>query len=302
MGGLARAPPLLTPALDAATKSFLMLKTTLSVTMILCLSSVFTRAWGAPPASSFAKFDQLKGTLDIAGGTAHIPVMQEAAKKIQNHNKAIKIQIGAGGSGIGVQKLAHGLIDIGNTGRPLSAHEQSTYKLKSYAFAVDGIALIVHPSHPLKNLSSQMAKKIFLGEQQKWEHSGKSIHVFIRDEASGTREVFAEKLLGKNIQSKGSKVVTSNGAMKQAIANDPLAIGYMSIGHLDSSVRGLRLDNKEATQEHAVSGFYPVSRKLFMNTSQQPSALALAFIDFIYSPEMGEVIKSLGLVPIARAQ
>ena len=99
-------------------------------------------------AGDLDRFASLEGTLDIAGGTAHIPVMNEAAKRIMSFNPKIRITVAGGGTGIGVQKAGEGLVDIGNTGRPLSEGEVAKFGLQSFDFAIDGVAPIVHPEQP----------------------------------------------------------------------------------------------------------------------------------------------------------
>ena len=71
-------------------------------------------------------FKGQKGTLDIAGGTAHIPVMKKAAQAIMESNPDIRITVAGGGSGVGVQKVGEGLVQIGNTGRALKDSEIRT--------------------------------------------------------------------------------------------------------------------------------------------------------------------------------
>ena len=125
-------------------------------------------------ASSLSSFKDLSGRLDIAGGSAHIPVMQELAQTIMSYHPKIKITIDKGGSGVGVQKLASRLVDIGNTGRPLTKDEQEKHNLLSYEFAIDEIALIVHPTNPITKISSEQAKDLFLGKKKTWEALGSS--------------------------------------------------------------------------------------------------------------------------------
>lgn len=139
------------------------------------------------------QFSGLDGKIDIAGGTAHIPVMNDAAKNIMSANPKIRITVAGGGSGIGVQKVGEGLVDIGNTGRALLQEEMDKYGLRSLPFAVDGVAVIVHPENPVKELSSQQVRDIFAGTIKNWREVGGNdagINLFTRDEASGTREVF----------------------------------------------------------------------------------------------------------------
>ena len=257
----------------------------------------FNNAW----AGSLDAFAGLDGTISIAGGTAHIPVMNDAAKAIMTANPKIHITVEGGGSGIGVQKVGEGLVDIGNTGRALSEQEIAKYGLKSYPFALDGVAVIVHPGNPVTGLTAQQVRDIFSGSVTNWKDVGGGdavIHLFTRDEASGTREVFWEKLLNKGPIATAANVVASNGAMKTAIAQDKDAIGYAGIGHVDQTVKGIVLDGVVPSQDNAKNGSYPVVRKLYMNTRGEPTKLVKTFIDYILSPEGLETSKKHGYIPL----
>ena len=256
---------------------------------------------GNVAAGELDAFSGLKGKIDVAGGTAHIPVMNDAAKRVMQANPAIRITVAAGGSGVGVQKVGEGLVDIGNTGRPLSDEEIARYGLKSYAFAIDGVAAAVHPKNPVAVLTASQVQDIFAGKIANWKAVGgrdAAIHLFTRDEASGTREVFWEKLLKKGTIADGANVVASNGAMKSALASDPDAIGYVSIGHLDETVKAPALDGVAPTQDNARSGKYPVVRKLYMNTKGEAQGLAGAFIKYIQGPEGKQMTAAAGYLPL----
>lgn len=254
-----------------------------------------------PPSADLQPFEGLEGTLDIAGGTAHIPVMQEAAQRIQRAWPAVHITIGGGGSGVGIQKVGEGLVDIGNAGRALKEGEKTTYpELVSQAFAIDGVAVAVHPSNPVRGLTTEQVRKAFAGEITRWSDLGgpdRAINLYTRDEASGTREVFWKKLLDKGDIAKGANVVTSNGAMKTALASDEAGLGYLSIGHVDESVFALELDGVSPTQENARSGAYAVVRKLYMNTSGERTPLVTAFIAYLLSPEGARITQAAGYIP-----
>ncbi|MBO2640666.1 phosphate ABC transporter substrate-binding protein [Shewanella algae] len=251
-------------------------------------------------ASELDRFENLSGTLNIAGGTAHIPVMKQAAKTIMSANNDIRITIAGGGSGVGAQQVAKGLVEIGNTGRPLKPGELK-YGLLSFPFAIDGVAVIVNPANPIQQLSSQQVIDIYSGKITNWKSLGgedRQINIFTRDEASGTRSVFVKKLLNKSPVSAQANVVPSNGAMKTAIARDPGAIGYSSVGYIDQTVKAPILDNVLPTNEACASGEYPVVRKLYMNTKGQPKGLTQAFIDYIYGPDGAEFIREAGYIPV----
>lgn len=252
-------------------------------------------------AAALDSFAGLEGTIDIAGGTAHIPVMTDAAKNIMAFNPKIRITVEGGGSGVGVQKVGEGLVSIGNTGRALSAEEVAKYGLKTYPFALDGVAVVINPGNPVSGLSAQQVQDIFSGKITNWKEVGGKdgpIHLFTRDEASGTREVFWEKLLKKGPIAGSANVVASNGAMKAAIAQDKDAIGYAGIGHVDQSVKGVVLDGVVPSQENAMNGSYPVVRKLYMNTKGEPSKLVKAFIDYILGPDGAAIVAKAGYLPL----
>lgn len=270
--------------------------------LFLSLCFLFAGACLAAAASLDA-FKGMKGSLDIAGGTAHIPVMKDAARAIMEVNPDIRITVAGGGSGVGVQQVGEGLVQIGNTGRALKKTEIEKYGLRSFPFAVDGVAVAVNPANTVTALGKEQLKKVFAGEIANWrELGGKDapITVYIREDGSGTRETFEERALDKKPASGKSNVVNSNGAMKTAVAQDQNAIGYVGIGHLDDSVRGVTLDGMEPTQQNARDGNYTVTRLLYMNTKGAPQGLTRAFIDYVYSPDGRAIIAKAGYIPMEK--
>ena len=224
---------------------------------------IFAMTSHAAPLDSFKG---LSGTLDIAGGTAHIPVMKGAAKNIMTANPDIRITVAGGGSGVGVQQVGEGLVQIGNTGRALKEKEIAKYGLQSFPFAIDGVALVVNPANKVRAITAQQAQDIFAGKITNWKALGGAdapITVYTREDGSGTREVFVEKALKKGPIVASANVVNSNGAMKTAIGQDKLGIGYVGIGHVDKSVAALTFDKMVPSQENAASGAYTLTRLLY---------------------------------------
>lgn len=264
---------------------------------LLSLSLLFAATAQAGELDAFAG---KTGKIDIAGGTAHIPVMKEAAKRIMQQSPGIRITVAGGGSGVGVQKVGEGLVDIGNTGRALTDAEVAKYGLKSYAFAIDGVAAVVHPKNPVAALTHSQVQDIFAGRITNWKQIGgrdAAIHLYTRDEASGTREVFWEIMLKKGQMAAGANVVASNGAMKSSLAGDVDGIGYVSIGHIDQSIKAPALDGVAPSQDNARSGKYPVIRRLYMNTKGAPTGIVAAFISYIQGPEGAAITASDGYIP-----
>lgn len=264
---------------------------------LACLAFSASTALAADPLDAF---NSLKGNIDIAGGTAHIPVMKGAAKQIMAANPNIRITVAGGGSGVGVQKAGEGLAQIGNTGRALKESEIKKYGLVSFPFAIDGVAVAVNPENPVSGLSKAQLKDIFAGKITNWKAVGGTdapISLYVREDGSGTRETFEERALDKGSSSAGANVVNSNGAMKTAIAQDPNAVGYVGIGHLDPSIKGLDVDGMKPSQENAAQGTYTVTRLLYMNTKGEPEGLTKAFVEYIYSPAGKEIVSRAGYIP-----
>ncbi|MCR4667468.1 MAG: phosphate ABC transporter substrate-binding protein [Desulfovibrio sp.] len=271
-------------------------------TLILASMAVLAMVQ-SPRADSLDDFKNLSGKLDIAGGTAHIPVMKAAAQDIMRANPKIRITVAAGGSGVGVQKVGEGLVQIGNTGRALKEKEIAKYGLVSFPFAIDGVAVAVNPDNPVTSLTKAQIKDVFAGKVTNWRELGghdAPISLYVREDGSGTRETFETRALDKASSTDKANVVNSNGAMKTAIAKDANAIGYVGIGHLDASIRGVAIDGQKPTQEGAASGAYPVTRLLYMNTKGQPQGLTKAFIEYIFSEKGKVLISKAGYIPYAK--
>ena len=101
--------------------------------------------FSAAQADDLAAFDGQKGTIRISGGTAHIPVMKEAAKQIMQRYGDIQITVAGGGSGVGIKQVGEGLVDIGNSGRKPTDEEIAKYDLKLFKWAIDGVGVVVNP-------------------------------------------------------------------------------------------------------------------------------------------------------------
>ena len=251
-------------------------------------------------AAPLDAFNNQKGSLDIAGGTAHIPVMKLAAQAIMERYPDIRITVAGGGSGVGVQKVGEGLVQIGNTGRALKDTEIAKYGLVTFPFAIDGVAVAVNPANGVTGLTKAQVKDVFAGKVTNWKDLGGAdapISLYVREDGSGTRETFEERALDKGTSAPSANVVNSNGAMKTAIAQDKNAIGYGGIGHLDESVKGVAVDGMVPSQEGAADGSYTVTRLLYMNTKGEPEGLTKLFVDYIYSEDGKGFISQSGYIP-----
>lgn len=253
-------------------------------------------------AGDLELFKGLSGTLNIAGGTAHIDAEKEAIKSIMQAYPSISITIAGGGSGVGIKQLSEGLIDMANSGRAPKPEEVERANLKSFVFAIDGIGVVVHPKSPLKNLTTAQIIDVFSGKIKTFKElgvDGKEINLYVREASSGTREVFSEKAIRKGDIASSAKVVASNAAMKTAISSDVNGIGFISLGVADESVKLLCIDEHCPSVESVLNGSYPVSRGLYIITKGEPNALAKAFIAYMKSTDGIAISKKHGFLPPA---
>ncbi|WP_141051092.1 phosphate ABC transporter substrate-binding protein [Aliarcobacter cryaerophilus] len=266
--------------------------------IILSIFTLFVCSLSAN--SDLDLFKGLKGILNIAGGTAHIASEKEAMKNIMEAYPEITMTIAGGGTGVGIKQVTEGLVDIANAGRAPKKDEIERGDLKSFVFAMDGIAVIVNNNSDIKNLSTEQLIDIFTGKVKSFKDlglKGGKINLYVRDASSGTMEVFTNEGI-KNAQiSQDAKVVASNAAMKTAVLSDKNGIGFISFGTVDNSVKAICIDNRCPSNETILNGEYHISRGLYMVTKGEPKPLAKAFIDYMKSNSGAEITSKLGLIP-----
>jgi len=91
-------------------------------------------------------------------------------------------------------------------------------------------------------------------------------------------------------------VQDSNGAVREIVADDPDALGYISFGLVDERVHPLSLDGVAPSEESIRLGTYPVTRKFLFLTRHEPGGRTRDFIDYVLSPEGQGVLVQEGLV------
>jgi phosphate transport system substrate-binding protein len=158
--------------------------------------------------------------------------------------------------------------------------------------AYDAIAIVVHPSNSVSNLSLEQAAAIFRGEITNWNEVGGDsapIIVHTRDGVSGTGATIREMLIRPIYGSSNDTVVetatphVSNGLQRNAVANDANAIGFLSIGYVDNTVKFVSLNDIAPTFDTVVSGAYPLGRNLYLLSRNRPVDASARVIDFIRS-------------------
>ncbi|MTI55461.1 phosphate ABC transporter substrate-binding protein [Geosporobacter ferrireducens] len=280
------------------------MKKILSLALVLMLAVTMFTGCGSKPAADEQKPNEeagLTGKVVIAGSTSVQPLSDELAAAFKEKYPEVSVEVQGGGSSVGVKSAIDKIVDIGASSRELKEDEKAV-GLKEYVIAKDGIAVAVNPSNSVEDLTMEQIKKIFTGEITNWKEIGgadKPIVVVTREEGSGTRGAFIEitKVEGKDADGNTKDFTTSTalvqpstGAVKQTVANTPDAIGYVSMGALDNTVKTVKVEGVEATEENAKAGSFKISRPFIYLTNGEESEVVKAFIEFVMN-EGQEIVK-----------
>jgi len=256
---------------------------------------------------SFTSTVVLAGNLVIKGSTTVLPIAQKVAEAYMKQNPDVKISISGGGSGNGIKALIDGSTDIADSSRFIKPKEVSLAVEKGaypvpFAVAYDCIVPVVHPGNSVTNLTMDQLKAIYKGENKNWKELGgpdRPIVVISRDTSSGTYEVWHKIVMKKERVFPGALLQASNGAIAQAVSKNKNAIGYISLGYLDESIKALMVNKIVGSEETTLNGTYPVSRPLYMFTSGWPEGDTLNFINFVLNPEKGQkYVRDARYVPL----
>ncbi len=235
----------------------------------------------------------------LAGSTAFQPFAEKLAEIYMEKHPEIIVDVQGGGSAVGIMAVNQGIVDIGMV--DMVSLPKETLSLESVTVARDGIAVIVHNSNKINNLTSQQLKNIFSGEIKNWKEIGGitgSIRVISREEGSGTRKSFDQLVLaGKRLTSE-AMFQDSNGTIREAIKRDPNAIGYISIGFLNPEIKALSIDGFAANNENVKAGKYKIARPIYFILKPDPSLNTRDFVNFILSDASQQILADDGLIPI----
>lgn len=228
--------------------------------------------------------------------------------------RRVEVQLAAHGSSTGFSALKAASADLAASSRPIKDSElvnlQPLGDLKSanaeQVIAIDGLAIILHPQNPLNTLATEQLARIFSGEVKTWEElggHGGAIHLYARDDQSGTYDTFRELVLsgpGKTL-SGSAKRFESSEQLSDAVSQDPHGIGFIGLPYVHSakavaiadgqSMAMLPLNNLIATED------YPLSRRLFFYLPlKRYNPWAEALVAFAQSQKGQAIVAANGFV------
>lgn len=127
------------------------------------------------------------------------------------------------------------------------------------------------------------------------------IYAITREEGSGTRSAFAELVGlvnedGSDAISSSAEVTNNTAVMMTSVAGNESAIGYMSLGSLDDSIKAVDIDGVSATKENVKNGSYKIKRPFNIVRKASISKVAQVFIDYILSSDGQKIIADEGYI------
>ena len=242
----------------------------------------------------------LSGSISMVGSTSMEKFANALSEAFMEKYPKVTVTAEFVGSGAGIEAVSNGTADIGNSSRNLKDEEKAKGVAENIV-AIDGIAVVVDPANTVEDLTKDQLTSIYDGTVTNWKDVGGNdapIVVVGREAGSGTRGAF-EELLKLEDACKYSNELDSTGAVMAKVASTPGSIGYVSLDVLDDTVKALKLDGAEPTEENIKAGKYFLSRPFVMATKgeiSEQSDLVKALFDFIYSDEGSELVKSVGLI------
>lgn len=236
-------------------------KRVFSISFTLALVLIMITACGQSPQSSENKIFTMVGSSTIQ------PLAEKLAEAYMAENSSVRVDVQGGGSSVGVKAAGGQTADIGMASRDVKESEFSEFpNIVVTVIARDGIAIIANENVGVSDLSLEQIQKIFSGQIKNWsELGGADAHIIVvsREEGSGTRTAFEEMVLGEDLLMTETAILQpSNGSVRTTVSTTPDAIGYLSFGYLDESVKAISVDGVAPTEANASNGTYPVVRPL----------------------------------------
>ncbi len=259
---------------------------------------------------ALAQDNSRKPVLTIKGSDTMVILVQRWTEMFPDKSK-VQFQVTGGGSGTGISALINGTTDICSSSRPMKPSEvkqiREKYKYNGLEVRVarDGIAVYLNVNNPVQNLTIGQVKRVYTGEIVNWKELGGNdakIVLYSRENNSGTYEFFKEHVLQKQDFAAQTQHMVGTGALVNAVAKDPNAIGFGGIAYA-SGVKPAALAFNESSryvlpkEEEILSGNYPVSRLLYFYLKERPSGLAKEFIDWVISKKGQDVVNEVGYLP-----
>ena len=242
----------------------------------------------------------VSGTVSLAGSTSMQKLCEAMIESFSEEYPDITVTAEYTGSGAGLEAVAAGKTDIGNSSRALKDSEKAA-GVEENIVAIDGIAVIANKAGKVLDLTTEQLSDIYTGKITNWKDMGgddEAIVVIGREAGSGTRGAF-EELLKIEDKCAYAQELDSTGGVLAKVAATPGSIGHVSLDVVDDTVTALSLNGVAPTEGNIVAGSYTLSRPFVMATKGAIDAQSDAvktWFSYVESDAGKAVITGLGLI------
>lgn len=256
-------------------------------------------------------------TIENKGSDTLVNLALAWAEAYAQARPQVRISVTGGGSGTGIAAMINGTVDIANASRAMKAEEiaaagDNGIEPIEFVVAGDAIAIVVHPSNPVDNLTLQQISDIYTGKLTNWTQVGgedRPIVLLSRESNSGTHVYFLENVirLGDKesdlLFSPDTLLMPSSEGISAEVRQNPNAIGYDGLGYVtpDQKVIAVARDPGGPYVPPSVDtvndGTYPISRSLYMYTAGAPIGQVAEYMDWVLSKGQS-LVAELGFVPL----
>ncbi len=248
---------------------------------------------------------KVEGTVTASGSTALLPLLKPAQEEFQKKHDKVTINIAGGGSFTGMNQVAAGSVNIGNSDVDLPA-EYKDKGLVDHQVAVAPFVFIANQDVTLDNLTKQQYVDILTGKITNWKDVGgkdEKITLIHRAKSSGSRATISDLVLKGAAFTDNAVIQDSNGAVRSAIASTPGAIGYVDAAYADNTVKALAVDGVKYSPDAVIGGQYTIFAYEHMYTKGEATGAVKAFIDYVMSKEFQETyVEKNGFIPITKVK
>ena len=253
-------------------------------------------------------FSFANSTVSVSGSTSVSNVVEVLAETYQKSTNNI-VDVQGTGSSAGILAVKNGISMLGMSSRELRNSEVTPF-LEQSVIAKDGIALVINENNPVNSLTLTEINKIYRNRITNWKEVGgedKEIVVVTREASSGTREAF-EKIVGLKKSVNGIQVTNitptalvgnGNGMIKTLVSNNDYAISFISLGSVDdTSLKVLKVNGIESSDENIVSGEYRIVRPFILIFKNDVKQEAQDFINYVLSDEGQQIVEEQGYISV----
>ncbi|GJM42161.1 MAG: phosphate-binding protein [Ardenticatenaceae bacterium] len=224
----------------------------------------------------------------VSSATPLIPLI-EASYAVENPQ--IELQFVIGNSATLQTDLANGLLDA------ILAHHIPEGNGRYFnPVALDGVVIVTHPDNPVNDLSTAEIQAIFNGRINNWQAFGgndQPIVLLSREQGAGLRTLLRQQLMAEQRISPNALLQANDEAMQTAVANNPAAVGFSSMGSVsqNDAVKMLTVDGRSATPATTGDQTYRLTTPLYFlaATETEPTGALRAFLAWLQS-EGGQAV------------